>query len=368
MIEEASYIPQTISFSKKIKIKIFRFFRLHSGPSLNLYTGFGNESSCVIYGHALSLSPLPRKTYRKFFVFNTIALLRLFMVQPMKHAKVKLLWGDTSYETVTADDGFFRFEWKPSRPLKPGSMKVEAVLMSENSDTIIAAAAEGEVIIPSPAAFAFISDIDDTFLISHSSNIRKRLFVLLTENARSRSPFEGAVKHYRLLNGNAGDQVMNNAFFYVSSSEWNLYNYIREFVRMNKLPEGVFLLNQIKTFSKLFSTGQNNHGGKFTRIVKIIEAYPQQKFVLLGDDSQQDIFIYTSVVEHFPDNVYCVYIRRVHSPEKPHVREKQKIIEKAGVLFCYFAHSDEAILHSEQAAIINKIVRKPKCPGSEPDV
>lgn len=352
MDEEARYIPQAISFSNRIKVKIFRIFRLQYGPSLKLYTGFGNETSCVIYGHALSLSPLPRTTYRKFFVYNSIALLRLFMVRPMKQAKVKLLWEDLVYETITGNDGFFRFEWTPVNPLKAGSCKVRAVLMAKNSDTVVASSAEGDIIIPSATSFAFISDIDDTFLISHSSDLRKRLWVLLTENARSRRPFEGAVKHYRMLNGSDDDKETDNAFFYVSSSEWNLYNYIREFVRMNKLPEGVFLLNQIKTFSKLFSTGQNNHEGKFTRIIRIIEAYPDQKFILLGDDSQKDIFIYTSVVEHFPQNVYCVYIRRVHTPEKSHVLEKQKIIEKAGVFFYYFAHSEEAILHSKQVGLI----------------
>lgn len=352
MDEAASYIPQPISSWQKLKIKIFRLFRLQYGPSLLLYRGFGNETSCIIYGHALLLSPLPRKTYRKFFVYNSIALLRLFMVKPLKQAKVKLFWEDQIYETITGNDGFFRFEWKPLIPLKAGSCKVRAFIMAKNSENIVASSAEGEIIIPSPTSFAFISDIDDTFLISHSSNLRKRLWVLLTENARSRRPFDGAVKHYRMLNGSDDDQKTNTAFFYVSSSEWNLYNYIREFVRMNKLPEGVFLLNQIKTFSRLFSTGQNNHEGKFTRIIRIIEAYPHQKFILLGDDSQKDIFIYTSVVEHFPQNVYCVYIRRVHTPEKSHVLEKQKIIEKAGVFFYYFAHSEEAILHSEQIGLI----------------
>ena len=118
------------------------------------------------------------------------------------------------------------------------------------------------------------------------------------------------------------------------------------------LPDGVCLLNQVKTFSKLFATGQNNHSGKFTRVVKILEAYPQQKFVLLGDDSQKDIDIYASIVEHFPQNVYCVYIRRVGTPEKPHILLKQKAIEKKGVRFCYFAHSEEAILHSKEIGLI----------------
>ena len=91
----------------------------------------------------------------------------------------------------------------------------------------------------------------------------------------------------------------------------------------------------------------------YTRIVKIIEAYPSQKFVLLGDDSQKDIDIYTSIVEHFPQNVHCVYIRRVGTHEKENVLLKQKVIEKKGIHFCYFAHSEEAISHSQKIGLIN---------------
>lgn len=353
MNESESYIFPRISLRQKIKLKIFRFFRLHNAPALKLYRGFGNENSCVIYGHAQVLSPLQRKTFRNFFLINSLALLRMFMVKPLKNAKVILLWEDNILETFTEKDGFFRFEWQPSQKLPPGVIKVKVLLMKRHSDNTVSASCEGDIVIPSPTSFAFISDIDDTFLISHSSNLRKRLFVLLTENARSRRPFEGAVKHYRLLHGIDDYNESDNAFFYVSSSEWNLYSYIREFVREHKLPEGVFLLNQMKTFSKLFATGQSNHDGKFTRIIRIMEAYPNQKFVLLGDDSQRDPYIYASVAEHFPQNIFCVYIRRVGTPEKPHVREKQLAIEKAGIHFCYFSHSDEAIIHSRSVGLIN---------------
>ena len=77
-----------------------------------------------------------------------------------------------------------------------------------------------------------------------------------------------------------------------------------------------------------------------------------QKFVLLGDDSQKDIDIYSSIVEHFPQNVYCVYIRRVGTPKKENVLLKQKIIENKGIFFCYFSHSEEAILHSKKIGLI----------------
>lgn len=353
MTEEATYIPEKLSLLQKIQFRLFKLFRLRKAARVKLYKGFSNGTSCHIYGHALSLSPLEKKHYRSFFLYNAIALLRLFMVRPIKNATVKLVWNNTMYETTTAKDGFFKFDWDNGERLLPGMYTAKVMLMKRNYNNVVKAEAEQDIIVPSTTTYSFISDIDDTFLISHSSNLKKRLFVLLTENARSRKPFDGAVKHYRMLHGIEDEVATDNTFFYVSSSEWNLYDYIKEFVQEYKLPDGIFLLNQIKTFSKLFSTGQNNHNGKFTRIVKIIEAFPNQKFVLLGDDSQKDIDIYTSIVEHFPQSVYCVYIRRVGTPEKENVLFKQKQIESKGVLFFYFAHSEEAILHSQKVGLIN---------------
>src|SRR5205814_145836 len=79
-----------------------------------------------------------------------------------------------------------------------------------------------------------------------------------------------------------------NPFFYISSSEWNLYDFIVEFARKNEMPAGIYLLNQLKRFTQLLKTGQGKHSGKFTRIVRIMEAFPRLRFILLGDSSQQD--------------------------------------------------------------------------------
>ncbi len=353
MIDEATYVPEKKTILQRIQLKVFAVFRLYNGSTIKLYKGFANNKSCSIYGHAFSLSPIKKSHFRNFFLYNAMALFRLFMVKPIKGAVVSLQWKEKRYTAITASDGFFKLEWDYNESPAAGQYEVEVVLLKKGTDNIIKAKATSVVIVPSVRSFSFISDIDDTFLISHSSNIRKRLFVLLTENAKSRKPFDGAVEHYRLLHGIDDANPANNAFFYVSSSEWNLYDYIEDFLHEHQLPDGVCLLNQVKTLSKLFSTGQNNHSGKFTRIVKILEAYPHQRFVLLGDDSQKDIDIYTSIVEHFPQNVYCVYIRRVGTPEKENVLLKQKLIEAKGVLFYYFVHSQEAILHSKKIGLIN---------------
>ncbi len=276
-------------------------------------------------------------------------MLRLFMVKPAPCADVELEWKGSRHKVQAENDGFFKFEWEDSEPFDKGWLEVKvAAYLNQN----LIATATGHVYVPEETQYIFISDIDDTFLISHSGNLRKRLFVLFTNNARSRKPFEGVVRHYQLLQLSGTTKSASNPFFYVSSSEWNLYDYLVEFMAVNRLPKGVLLLNQLKQFSQLLKTGQNNHQTKFTRIVRILEAYPKHRVVLLGDSSQQDPYIYESVVKHFPQQVHAVYIRDIHKKKKTVAAEVLKKIESAGVPCCFFQHSSDAILHSIKIGLI----------------
>ena len=331
--------------------KVLSWLHLTGDPVVKLYYGYGNERSVIIFGHVLALSPLPRKNYRRNIFNNTYGLFRLFMVKPMVRASLHLQWEGVQYNTVSEDDGFFKFEWSPATALTPGWHPVKVLL---DTGAAMPVEATGEFFVPFAYEFAFISDIDDTFLVSHSSNLRKRFYVLLTKNARSRKPFEGVVNHYQQLASTGASRDTFNLFFYVSSSEWNLYDYISEFARVNKLPRGIYLLNQMKTFSQVFKTGQNNHKTKFMRISRIMEAYPRQKFVLLGDDSQEDPNIYAAVVEHFPQNVHAIYLRHVRKSSRGRVEEIVEKIQTTGIRCCYFTHSAEAVIHSRETGLVPK--------------
>lgn len=280
-------------------------------------------------------------------------MLRLFMVRPYEHAKVSMEWEGRLYYVQSQDDGFFRFEINKVSPSKPGWQKV-VVYLAEPKYQAQKIYGEGEVSIPFNSKYVFVSDIDDTFLISYSSRLRKRLYVLLTKNARSRKPFQGVVKHYYLLSSHGQYGGETNPFFYVSSSEWNLFYFIKEFINKNNLPKGVYLLNVLKRFNEVLRTGQNKHATKFFRIVRLIEAYPGRQFVLFGDDSQEDPNIYAALVEHFPGRIYAIYIRRVH---KSNYSSVKKVIDKiitSGTHCCYFIHSEEAISHSVSIGLISK--------------
>jgi phosphatidate phosphatase APP1 len=333
------------------KTRLLNWLGLTNEPTVKVYHGYGQNDRLMIHGHVFKLSPLPRKKYKESMLHNTLALLRLFMVKPFADVDVSMEWEGEIFYAKTDKDGFFKFAWKDKPPLPNGWHEVPVKAMVNHK---LIAASTGSVYVPHETQHGFISDIDDTFLISHSANLRKRLFVLFTENARSRQPFEGSVKHYQLLAKSNTTDDAPNPFFFVSSSEWNLYDYILEFTIVNKIPKGVFLLNQLKVFSQLLKTGQNNHQTKFTRIARILETYPRQRFVLLGDSSQHDPYIYEAIVKHFPKQVHAVYIRDVHKKNKEKTAEVLYTIESAGVPCCFFQHSSEAILHSKKIGLISE--------------
>jgi phosphatidate phosphatase APP1 len=335
-------------FAPKKPSRWLQLLRVTNAPLVKVYRSYGSAACFLVHGHAFRLSPLPRRRYRKNFWTNFFALLRLFFVRPAANVPLRVCWNGQEVQTETDRDGYFRVEFVPQGTVTPGQCRVEVTWLSRTPEPYAIAQGRGTVFVPHPTHYACISDIDDTFLVSHSSNLRKRLWVLFTENARSRDPFEGVLAHYQLLAQAGTRPDLPNAFFFVSSSEWNLYDYIREFSEVNDFPEGVYLLSQLKRFHQLLKTGQNKHLTKFNRITRILKAYPNQKFILLGDDTQEDPNIYASVIDHFPGLIHCVYLRQVNPKNRERTRQFVEKMQAAGVETCYFAHSAEAMEHSRR--------------------
>jgi phosphatidate phosphatase APP1 len=341
------------SLGKRILHRIYYFFRIHDQPSIKLYRGFGNYEKIIILGHTLKRSPFSRKHYRQNWITNAFSVVRLFLITPLPYAHFTIQFGDENFEGESEDDGFFRLEIFPENKITAGWHKVTGILFN-NDETKQPVLGHSEIYIPFETQHGFISDIDDTFLISHSGRLRKRLYALLTKNERTRKPFEGVVSHYQQLAASGRLKTNTNPFFYVSSSEWNLYDFVVSFAEMSHLPKGVFLLGRLKQLRSFWKSGQNNHKTKFFRLVRIIEAYSHLNFVLLGDDSQQDPFIYSSVALHFPGRIIAVYIRHVQHQRPSQVIDVIEKIKSLGIECCYFKHSAEALEHSKAIGLITE--------------
>lgn len=334
---------------------IYKLLHISDKPSVKVYHGYGDNKQVLVYGHLFRLSPTGRKRYRKNFITNTFALLRLFVIKPYRNTRVRINWYGKEITTTTATDGFFKLEWDLEDPLEPGWHVITVDMLSSTGEVVTSG--NGKLHVPYSTQYGCISDIDDTFLISHSSTIFKRLYVLLTENAYTRKPFKGVIEHYKYLANAATIPEKPNPFFYVSSSEWNLYDYIRDFSEKNEMPMGVYLLSQIKQLNQLFKTGQTKHSGKYIRIVRILKAYPRHRFILLGDDTQQDPYIYASIIKDFPGQIIAIYLRRVNIKNTEKVKEVIKEYSHAGIEYCYFTNSEEAIQHTKS---LNLLMEKKK--------
>lgn len=318
--------------------------------AVKIYHGYGHTHDLVVYGHVFKKLPAPRRKYTSNIFSNIVQLMRLFFVKPLPHTRVRLIWYDQLLESITETDGFFKFEWQATHEIAAGWHRV--TVQSLDKSGAVTAKGEGLIFVPHSTQYAFISDIDDTIMISHSATVGKRLKELFIHNPHTRSMFSDTAWHYALLAASHTTPQAPNPFFYVSSSEWNLYDYLHDFFDYNSLPEGAFLLNQVKRWYQLGKTGKTRHEGKLLRIARIFEAFPRQRFILFGDNSQSDPAIYARLAEKYTDRVFAVYIRDINPGNHADSRQWLQTIEARGIHTFLFAHSQDAISHSRLIGLI----------------
>ncbi len=318
--------------------------------TIRIYHGYGHQKNMVVYGHVLAYKPVRIRQYTNNLLLNIIHLIKLFFVSPVPKVKVHMWWNNQHYFSTTEKDGFFKFEWKSDEHIEAGWHQI--IVNSIDNQGLVTATGEGKIFVPHSTQYGFISDIDDTVLVSHSSKTGKKLRTMFTKNPRSRKTFDDVVKFYQLLSLAHTTPDLLNPFFYVSSSEWNLYDDLNEFFKYNDLPKGAFLLNGIKKWYQLFSTGNTKHQGKFIRAIRILEAFPKQKFILLGDNSQRDPEIYASIANKYANRIIAIYIRNVSYEKEEITLRLLSNIQNKRIETLQFNHTDQAIEHSKNIGLI----------------
>lgn len=322
---------------------------------LKLYRGYANKNELVVFGHIVEKYPLGDHKYtRKGFRYAR-TIIQLFSIKTIPKLRVVLRVGSVVAETQAEEDGYFRFQVPFNEPLEGGWHPYEVSVDDHVGRHKYHVTRQEEFFLPYTSSYGVISDIDDTFLISHSRRSFKKLFVLLAKNVQARKPFDDVVKHYQLLSLASPTNPIHpaNIFFYVSSSEWNLYDMIIRFAELNGLPKAVLKLKKIKSgLDDFIMTGSGSHDHKLRKIQNIVEFYPELQFILLGDDSQKDPEIYEEICGMFAANIRAVYIRQTRTRSKSATTLLLKKIQERGIDTCYFSHSNKAIIHSLETDIV----------------
>jgi len=278
------------------------------------YRGYGSPSRAHLYGRVLEKRGVSVSSDADSTVRNLLNTLRRAESDPLPFARVTVEYGGRSSEMTADDEGFFGGWVTVDPPLVEASEwhRYDTMLVSPLRPDAPSVKGTGEILIPSPTArFGVISDIDDTVIQSRVSNFLQAARTVMLGNARTRLPFPGVAAFYTALRNGIGGHE-KNPVFYVSSSPWNIYDVISEFMDLQKIPHGPLLLRDWDIgFSALASDRHFEHKGVAIR--NVMQLYQGMQFILIGDTSQHDPEIYSQIVREFPERVKAIYIRDVTS-------------------------------------------------------
>jgi len=192
---------------------------------------------------------------------------------------------------------------------------------------------EGDVQLVSDSGISVISDIDDTVKIT---NVRDRYELINNTFFKDFKEAPGMADLYQNLD------THGVSIHYVSSSPWQLYSPLQEFMQKADFPRSSMNLKNVRfrdnTFQNLFKKGTDT---KPKQIEPILKRYPDRQFILIGDSGEQDPEVYGDIATRYPSQIQKILIRKVDNSDKNDERYRKAFKNIAGDQWQLFNHPDE---------------------------
>lgn len=335
------------------------FFSLRKRLKLNdplqiiTYRSYGTTNRLYIKGRVLEDKGIEGATDKDNILDNLVNMYHRFQSDEIPGASLKVCFQDQEHTVITDDEGYFMLNLAPETPISWTDMwhEIEVELTEAPVPFDAGLKTIAEVLVPPvDAEYGVISDIDDTIIQTSATDILAMSRTVFLRNARTRLPFAGVSEFYKALQlGRNGKR--NNPFFYVSSSPWNMYDLLKDFLSLNEIPEGPLLLRDFGLQdNKFISSGHMGH--KFKEIENILLTYPLLNFVLIGDSGQEDPKIYREVVKKYPNRILAIYIRDVQLADREKIATDISSELKELVELVIVDNTVEAAEHAAQSGLI----------------
>jgi phosphatidate phosphatase APP1 len=306
------------------------------------YRGFGRVDELIVRGRVLAEKAITRAESAEAVWRNVLNAYRRFQSDEVSRARVRASYRDAVLETVCDGEGYFR------ALLKPDLIDPEVLWHEVRLELVDGGAtAIGHALVPPlHAEFGIISDIDDTIVETGATSLRRMIRSVIMENAATRVAFEGVAELYQALHRD------RNPLFYVSSSPWNLYELLADYMRLNRIPPGPMFLQDFGFDRDTFIHDPHDEH-KLREIQSLLDYYPALSFVLIGDSGQRDPEIYLRVIQGNAGRIRAAFIRDV----TPATRDTsvQRIAGSAlaaGTPMIYVPDSAAAMQHAQRLGLI----------------
>lgn len=317
------------------------------------YRTYGTRNRLFAKGRVLRDKTIRKATEKDTTLNNLLSMYKRFESDEIPGARLKVEFRGAAHFATTDAEGYFIFHFETEEPVVWNDMwhELEVELIESPYSFSPGIRNTAHVLVPpADAEYGIISDIDDTIVKTTATNLLAMSRNTFFHNAHTRLPFAGVSEFYKSLQvGRNGKR--NNPFFYVSSSPWNLYDLLIDFLDLNDIPEGPLLLRDFGLDADKETSGHMGH--KFGTIKNILLMYPPLNFVLIGDSGQEDPKIYREIVSAFPGRILAIYIRDVQLADREKIAiEISRTLASDKVEMVIVDNTVEAAEHAAKCGLI----------------
>ena len=241
---------------------------------------------------------------------NFLTMAANFFTREIPHARIYGEMAGQTFEATADDEGYFLHRLELANEPADYEFDFSATVSRSEEPGTEKPRTSGMVLMVRPSARrVIISDVDDTVIETGAAKLWQLLKTTLLENEHTRRVFEGVSTFYTdLQRGGSGNE--GNPIYYVTSSPWNLRDFLIRIFELRSTPRGpLFMTDWGIDRAKFFKPGHHQH--KLQVIRHLLEFHDPLPAVLIGDSGEQDPEIYSAIVREHPGRVAAIFIRDV---------------------------------------------------------
>ncbi len=273
---------------------------------------------------------------------NLLTVIKSYFIGSYRNKQISITTNNITTNTITDKYGSF---YIVVDFLYVGELKIN---IADNENPLKIIQTYPTVFQNTESFFDVISDIDDTIIVSYTADFFKRIGELTLTPPQKRAVIGFSQKMFDEF------KKQDVRIFYVSKSESNLFGMLTYFIVHNNLPNGKLFLTPYLSFRQLLFT-KKKKDFKIDRIRFFMKNSENKKYVLFGDDSQQDIDIYSKIIREFPQSILKVYIRQTKNKTSSNQERMLEKLKSLGVPVHYFKTDTEIDVAKEISQLKNNI-------------
>lgn len=267
---------------------------------IQVYTSFVTASHLYVKGRVLK-NRFPTSFLDQGPISSMFNTLLRALSKELPDIPIRCTFGDHVFQLMTDCEGYFEiFHDISSFPSISKTIKLEGTIKGISIEFMRDLRA---YLYDVPEGI--ISDIDDTIMVSKVRSFFKLKLLINSVfiNPFRRKPIQNAAEAYHAMLSNAEGQ---SPMIYLSNSPWNIYDYLQAFLLHNVFPVGEVILRDMGV-QQLKSRAIPEYN-KYIEIEKLLTAFSETSFTLIGDTGEKDFDIYKAILEKHPNRILRIIL------------------------------------------------------------